>query len=100
MVVSTNEKTCGRAEKCASAPEVSAREDGLGILEGIHLCSARLLAELEVLEDEVAGRVQLGRKLLQVGNLPLRPLQRSLDLALLSLGGSFRLALVGDRKIV
>merc|ERR1719379_1943758 len=44
---------------------VGAAEDGLGLLQRIDLASARLLADVEVLEEEIARAVELGHVLVE-----------------------------------
>merc|ERR1719263_1540087 len=49
--------------------EVCSRQDGLGVLQALDLILARILAHVEVLDDEVAVGVQLHEVLLDIGEL-------------------------------
>merc|ERR1719235_2304531 len=57
---------------------VGAAEDGLGLLQGIDLACARLLADVEVLEEEIARAVELGHVLVESHELLRRSLLRTL----------------------
>merc|ERR1719379_22267 len=57
---------------------VGAAEDGLGLLQGIDLACARLLADVEVLEEEIARAVELGHVLVESHELLRRGLLRTL----------------------
>merc|ERR1719198_2949755 len=57
---------------------IGAAEDGLGLLHSIDLASARLLADVIVLEKEIARAVELGHVLLESHELLRRRLFRTL----------------------
>merc|ERR1719263_2509845 len=57
---------------------VGAAEDGLGLLQRIDLASARFLADVEVLEEEIARAVELGHVLVESHELLRRSLLRTL----------------------
>merc|ERR1719379_2088801 len=57
---------------------VGAAEDGLGLLQRIDLACARLLADVEVLEEEIARAVELGHVLVESHELLRRGLLRTL----------------------
>merc|ERR1719379_2253252 len=57
---------------------VGAAEDGLRLLQGIDLACARLLADVEVLEQKVARAVELGHVLVESHELLRRSLFRTL----------------------
>merc|ERR1719161_1866968 len=62
--------------------EVGPGKDSLSILERDHLIGARFLADVEILQHEVARRVQGGRVGGQVGELRRHALVRGLSLGL------------------
>jgi hypothetical protein len=69
-------------------------EDSLGLTDGLDLLIASLLTDVEVLDGEVAGLVEIGLlvgKLLQFG---VGLVELSLSLGLVALGGGAGLGLV------
>merc|ERR1719263_2662945 len=76
---------------------VGAAEDGLGLLQGIDLACARLLADVEVLEEEIARAVELGHVLVESHELLRRRLLRTLRRLKITFQLSLLAVLLRDR---
>merc|ERR1719388_272036 len=76
---------------------VGAAEDGLGLLQCIDLAGARLLADVEVLEEEIARAVELGHVLVESHELLRRRLLRTLRCLEITFQLSLLAVLLRDR---